>query len=65
MAGGMPHILPFDEVGRAAAAAGVPPPPPLHPPVPVALADMVVVGCVVGKATVLVDTMVSPGVGVL
>ena len=68
---------PLDEAGWAAAAAGAPPPPPppppLHPPVPVALADIVVVGwvgmvvevCVVGKVTVLVVTIVSPGVGVL
>ena len=39
---------PFDGAGRAAAAAAGPPPPPphlplLHPPVPVALADMGVV----------------------
>ena len=49
IAGGMPHIPPLDGVGRAAAAAAgapppPPPPPPLHPPVPVALADMVIVG---------------------
>ena len=39
IAGGMPHMPPFDGVGRAAAAAGAPPPLPL---VPVVLADMVV-----------------------
>ena len=47
IAGGMPHIPPFDGTGRAAAAAGTlpppPPPPPLRPPVLVALADMGVV----------------------
>ena len=70
---------PLDGVG-AAAAAGAAPPPPLPPPPlrpPVALADMVVgwMGAVwvvvvvglgaVGKVTVLVDAMVSPGVGLL
>ena len=52
IAGGMPCMPPFDGAGRAAAAASTPPPlppppppppPPLHPPVPVALADMGVV----------------------
>ena len=46
-AGGIPRMPPFDGVGRAAVAAAPPPPPPplppLHPPVPVALADMGVV----------------------
>ena len=46
--GGMPRMPPLDGVGGAAAAAGVPPPPPplppLRPPVPVALADIVMVG---------------------
>ena len=44
-AGGMPHMPPFDGVGRAAVVAvpPPPPPPPLCPPVPVALADMGVV----------------------
>ena len=53
-----------------AVAAGAPP-PPLRPLV--ALADMVMIGWVgmvvavgvVGKVMVLVDAMVSPGVGVL
>ena len=71
---------PLDEVGAAAAAGAVPPPPPPPPPPlrpPVALADMMVgwigavrVGMVVGlgavgKVTVLVDAVVSPGVGLL
>ena len=73
----MPRIPPLDGVGTAAAAGAAPPPPPppplLHPPV--ALADMVMAGwgCVgivvglgvVGKVTVLVDAMVSPGVALL
>ena len=47
-AGGMPHMPPFDGVGATAPVLPVPPPPPpppplLHPPVPVALADMGVV----------------------
>ena len=44
-AGGTPLMPPFDGAGRAAMAAAPPPPapPPLHPPVPVALADMGVV----------------------
>ena len=70
IAGGILRMPLLDGVGRAAVVAGVPP-PPLHPPV--ALADMVMVGwmgvmvevCVVGKATVLVDAMVSLGVEVL
>ena len=71
---------PLDEVGAAAAAGAVPPPPPPPPPPlrpPMALADIVVgwIGAVwtgivvglgaVGKVTVLVDAMVSPGVGLL
>ena len=70
---------PLDEVGAVAAAGVVPPPPPPPPPLrpPVALADMVVgwIGAVcmekvvgfgaVGKVMVLVDAMVSPGVGLL
>ena len=65
---------PLDGVGAAAAAGAAPPPPPPPPPLhpPVALADIVVgwVGMVVGlgavgKVTVLVDAMVSPGVGLL
>ena len=46
IAGGMPCIPPFDGVGGPTAAVGAPPLPPLRPPVPVALADMVV--CCVG-----------------
>ena len=71
---------PLDGVGAAAAVGAAPPPPPPPPPPlrpPVALADMVVgwvevvwVGMIVGlgmlgKVTVLVDVMVSPGVGLL
>ena len=70
---------PLDGVGAAAAVVVAPPPPPPPPPLhpPVALADIVVgwVGAVwvgmvvglgaVGKVTVLVDAMVSPGVGLL
>ena len=69
----------LDGAGAAAVAGAVPPPPPPPPPLrpPVALADMMVgwigavwVGMVVGfgavgKVTVLVDVMVSPGVGLL
>ena len=66
---------PLEGVGAAAGAVPPPPPPPLRPPV--ALADMMAgwtgavwVGMVVGlgalgKVTVLVDAMVSPGVGLL
>ena len=67
----MPHMPPLDGVGAVAVAGAAP--PPLRPPV--ALADMMVgwigaVGMVVGlgavgKVTVLVDAMVSPGVGLL
>ena len=61
---------PLDGAGWLAVAAGAPP-PPLRPLV--ALADMVMIGWVgmvvavgvVGKVMVLVDAMVSPGVGVL
>ena len=71
---------PLDGVGAAAAAGAAPPPPPPPPPPLrplVALADMVVgwtgvvwvgmmVGLgVVGKVMVLVDAMVSLGVGLL
>ena len=69
---------PLDEVGAATAAGAVPPPPPPPPPPlrpPVALADIVVgwigmvrTGIVVGLGAVgkvLVDAMVSPGVGLL
>ena len=76
IAGGILCMPPLDGVRRVAVVAGVPPPPPPPPPPlhpPVALADMVMVGwmgvmvevCVVGKATVLVDAMVSLGVEVL
>ena len=72
----MPRIPPLDGVGAVAAAGAAPPPPP-PPPLrpPVALADIVTAGwgCVgivvglgvVGKVTVLVDVMVSPGVVLL
>ena len=62
---------PLDGVGAAAVVGAVPPPPPPPPPLrpPMALADMMVgwtekvVGLgVMGKVTVLVDAMVSPGV---
>ena len=47
-AGGMPRMPLFDGVGRVVPAAGVPPPPPppppLRPPIPVVLADIVIVG---------------------
>ena len=43
IAGGMPLMPPFDGVGRVIVGAP-PPPPPLHPPVPVALADIVIGG---------------------
>ena len=76
----MPRMPPLDGVSAATVADAAPPPPPPPPPLrpPVALADMVTVGwgwvcCVgivvglgvVGKVTVLVDAMVSPGVGPL
>ena len=67
---------PLDGVGAAVVVGAVPPPPPpLRPPM--ALADMIVgwIGVVwmgkvaglgvVGKEMVLVDAMVSPGVGPL
>ena len=62
-AGGMPHMPPFDGVGRAAAGAGAgagpppPPPPPLRPPIPVALADIGVV-CWIGTVTVICGMLV-------
>ena len=76
IAGGIPCMPPLDGAGWTTAAASAPPPPPPPPPPlcpPVVLADMVMIGwvgvvvavCVVGGVTVLVDAMVSPGVGVL
>ena len=70
---------PLDGVGIDAVAGAAPPPPPPPPLLrpPMALADMVVgwigavwTGMVVGlgtagKMTMLVDAVVSPGVGLL
>ena len=77
-AGGTPLMPPFDGAGRAAASAAGPPPPPpplLHPPVPVALADMgvacwmgvvtIICGMLVVQTSALVDAVVSLGVEVL
>ena len=75
----MPRMPLLDGVGAAVVAGAAPPPPPPPPPLrpPIALADMMVgwigavwVGMVVGlgavgKVTVLVEAMVSPGVGLL